>query len=165
MAKTLNAQQTALVQDEAKKQRKKQAKREAKLMLELGDARKDVQRAEQKFSKAQSNLEASRSRLREIEEELARIRNKHTEQPVPPVGTAPEEQSHEQLEDTRVPDQGESYEDNEAVEELHQSSLPPVEGRSDILSNNGSNTTISPDSEAETDQSGNPGSTAEGSPQ
>jgi len=163
MAKTLNAQQTAPAQDEAKKQRKKQAKREAKLMLELGDARKDVQRAEQKLSKAQSNLEASRSRLREIEEELAQIRDKHTEQPEPPVGTAPVEQSHEQLEEMRVPDPGESYEDKEAVEELHQSSLPPVEGRSAIL--NGSNTTTSPNSEAETDQPGNPGPTAEGSPQ
>ncbi|HWS84815.1 MAG TPA: hypothetical protein VN207_11225 [Ktedonobacteraceae bacterium] len=108
MAKTLNAQQTATDQDEAKKQRKKQAKREAKLMLELGDARKDVQRAEQKFSKAQSNLEASRSRLREIEEELAQIRDKHTEQLEPPVVTAPVEQSHEQLEETSVPDPGES---------------------------------------------------------
>ena len=125
MVKTLNAQQTAPAQDEAKKQRKKQAKREAKLMLELGDARKDVQRAEQKFSKAQSNLEASRSRLREIEEELAQIRDKHTEQSEPPVEAAPVEQSHQQLEETGVPDQGNSYEDNEAVEELHQSSFLP----------------------------------------
>lgn len=165
MVKTLNAQQTAPAQDEAKKQRKKQAKREAKLMLELGDARKDVQRAEQKFSKAQSNLEASRSRLREIEEELAQIRDKHTEQSEPPVEAAPVEQSHQQLEETGVPDQGNSYEDNEAVEELHQSSLPPAEGRSDILSNSGSNTTISSNSEGETDQHGNPGSIVEGSPQ
>ncbi|HEY4036694.1 MAG TPA: hypothetical protein VGL94_22285 [Ktedonobacteraceae bacterium] len=133
MAKTLNAQQTATAQDEAKKQRKKQAKREAKLMLELGEARKDLQRAEQKFSKAQSNLEASRSRLHEIEEQLAQIRNRHTEQPEPPVGTTPVEQSYEHPEEIRVPDQGESYTDREAVEELHQSSLPPVEGRSDIV--------------------------------
>jgi septal ring factor EnvC (AmiA/AmiB activator) len=102
MAKTLNTQQPVTTdQDEAKKQRKKQAKREAKLMLELADARKDVQRAEQKFSKAQSNLEASRSHLRHIEEELAQIRNNHTAQPEPPVVTAPVEQ-------TSIPDQGES---------------------------------------------------------
>jgi len=131
MAKTLNAQQTATAQDEAKKQRKKQAKREAKLMLELEEARKDLQRAEQKFSKAQSNLEASRSRLHEIEEQLAQIRNRHTEEP--PVGTTPVEQSYEHSEEIRVPDQGESYTDRETVEELHQSSLPPVEGRSDIV--------------------------------
>ncbi len=136
MAKTLTTQQTDTAQDEAKKQRKKQDKREAKLMLEIEEARRNVQRAEQKFSKAQSNLEVSQSRLRELEEGLAQIRNGHAEQPEPSVGTAPAGQSHEQLEETRVPDQGESSEDKEAVEELHQSPLPPVEGRSDILNNN-----------------------------
>ena len=133
MAKTPNTQQPVTAdQEEAKKQHKKQAKREAKLMLELEDARKDVQRAEQKFSKAQSNLEASRSHLHDIEEELAQIRGNQTAQPESPVVTAPAEQSKESpLEQTSIPDQGESYEDTEAVEALHQSSLPPVEGSSD----------------------------------
>ena len=107
MAKTLNTQQTVTAQDEAKKQRKKQAKREAKLMIELEDARKDVQRAEQKFSKAQSNLEASRSHLRELEEGLAQIRNGHTEQPEPSAVAAPVEQSYEQSEEIKTPDPGE----------------------------------------------------------
>ena len=106
MAKTLNTQQPVTTdQDEAKKQRKKQAKREAKLMLKLEDSKKDVQRAEQKFSKAQSNLEASRSHLRDVEEELAQIRDSHTVQPEPPAVTAPVEQSKEQ---TSVPNPGES---------------------------------------------------------
>jgi len=108
MAKTLNTQQTVTAQDEAKKERKKQAKREAKLMLKLEDARKDVQRAEQKFSKAQSNLEASRGRLRELEGDLAQTRNGHTEQPEPPVVTAPVEQPYGQPEDAGVPDKSES---------------------------------------------------------
>ncbi len=73
MAKTFNTSQTADAQDEDKQQRKKQAKREAKLMLGLEDAKKDVRRAEQKFAKAQSNLEASRARLHELEEQLAQI--------------------------------------------------------------------------------------------
>jgi outer membrane protein TolC len=107
MAKTLNAQQNATAQDEAKKQRKKQAKREAKLMLELGEAKTDLQRAEQKFSKAQGNLEAARSRLHEIEEQLVQIRDKDTEKPEPPVVTVPTEQSDEHPEETRTSDQGE----------------------------------------------------------
>jgi hypothetical protein len=44
----------------------------------------------------------------------------------------PGKQSYEHPEEIKVPDQGESYEDREVVEELHQSSLPPVEGRADI---------------------------------
>ncbi len=71
MAKTLNTSQTDDAQDEDKQLRKKQAKREAKLMLGLEDAKKDVRRAEQKFAKAQSNLEASRVRLHELEGQLA----------------------------------------------------------------------------------------------
>lgn len=73
MAKTLNTSQTDDAQDEDKQLRKKQAKREAKLMLGLEDAKKDVRRAEQKFAKAQSNLEASRVRLHELEGQLAQI--------------------------------------------------------------------------------------------
>jgi seryl-tRNA synthetase len=126
MAKTLNTQ------DEGKKQSKKQEKREAKMLIEVEEARKEVKKAEQKLAKAQSNLEASRIRLQELEEGLVQICKKHSEQPEPPVVTAPAEQSYEHPEEIKVPDQGESYEDREAVEELHQSSLPPVEGRSDI---------------------------------
>ncbi len=105
MAKTLNTQETATAQDEAKKQRKKQAKREARQMLKIEEARKDVQRAEQKFSKAQSNLEASQGRLRELEEGLAQVRNGHVEQPEPSVVADPVEQSQEQLEETKVSDE------------------------------------------------------------
>lgn len=135
MGKTLDTQQTNTAQDEARKQRKKQAKREAKLMLQIEEARKEVQKAEQKFSKAQANLEASRGRLRELEEGLVQIRKRHTEQPESPVEATPVERSYEHPEEISVPDQGESYTDREAVEELHQSSLPPVEGRSDIPAN------------------------------
>ncbi len=117
MEKTLNTKNEG---------KKKQEKRKEKLLLKIEDARKEVKKAEQKFAKAQSNLEASRDRLRELEEGLAQI------QPESPVTTAPGEQSYEHPEEIKVPDQGESYEDREVVEELHQSSLPPVEGRADI---------------------------------
>lgn len=164
MAKTLNIQQTNTNQGEDKKKRKKQAKLEAKMMLEMEEARKEVQKAEQKFSKAQSNLEASRNRLRELEEGLAKIRGKITKQPESSVAAAPVEQSYAHPEEIGVPDQGESYTDGEAIEELHQSSLPPVEGRSDILTDSGHNTPTTPTSEGETSQS-TPGLEAEGSPQ
>lgn len=121
MTKTLNTQQMNPAQDEDKKKRKKQAKLEAKMMLEIEESRKEVQKAEQKFAKAQSNLEVSRSRLHELEERLAQIQGKQTEQPEAPVVTDPIEQSGEHPEGITVPDQGESYEDREAIEELHQS--------------------------------------------
>ena len=122
MTKTLNTQ------DEGKKQKK----REAKMLLEVEEARKEVKKAEQKLAKAQSNLEASRIHLQKLEEGFAQICKKHPEQPESPVVTTPAKQPYEHPEEIKVPDQGESYEDGEAVEELHQSSPPPVEGRSDI---------------------------------
>lgn len=164
MAKTLNTQQMTSAQDEDKKKRKKQAKLEAKMMLEIEQSRKEVQKAEQKFAKAQSNLEVSRSRLHELEERLAQIQGKQTEQPEAPVIPDLIEQSSKHPEAIRVPDQGESYEDREAIEELHQSSLPPVEGRSDILTNHANSNVATPSSEGETSQSGS-GLEAEGSPQ
>ena len=147
MAKTFDTQQTDAAQDEAKQQRKKQAKREAKLMLQIEEARKEVKKAEQKFSKAQANLEASREHLHELEEGLAQIHNKHPEQPEAPVEATPVGQSYEHPEEIRVPDQGESYTDREAVEELHQSSLPPVEGRADIPANGTDSNAATPSSE------------------
>jgi septal ring factor EnvC (AmiA/AmiB activator) len=165
MAKPLDTLQTADAQDEAKRQRKKQAKREAKLMLELEDAKKDVRKAEQKFARAQSNLEASRVRLHELEEQLAQIRNKQIEQPESSAVADQQKQSYDHLKETeKLPDQGESYEDSEAVAELHRSSLPPVEGQSELLSSDSSTTAV-PNSEARTDQPESPNSTAEGSQQ
>jgi|SRR5689334_16465615 chromosome segregation ATPase len=117
MAKTLNNKNEG---------KKKQEKRKEKLLLKIEEARKEVKKAEQKFAKAQTNLEASRDRLRELEEGLAQIEAE------PSVMAVPGEQSYEHPEEIKVPDQGESYEDREVVEELHQSSLPPVEGRADI---------------------------------
>jgi chromosome segregation ATPase len=117
MAKTLNNKNEG---------KKKQEKRKEKLLLKIEEARKEVKKAEQKFAKAQTNLEASRDRLRELEEGLAQIEAE------PSVMAVPGKQSYEHPEEIKVPDQGESYEDREVVEELHQSSLPPVEGRADI---------------------------------
>ncbi len=160
MAKTLNKQAIATTQDEAKKQRKKQAKREAKLMLRLEDAKKDVQRAQQKFAKAQSNLEACRGRLHELEEELGKIRERPAQQPESPVAEQPHEQS-----ESSTPDKGDSYEDREVVEQLHQSSPLPVEGRTDISIENGSRASATPTPEEETGQPTTDAAAAENAPQ
>jgi hypothetical protein len=73
MAKTFTEEVTAPPQAETKKQRKKQAKREAKIMLKLEQARKNVQKAEQKVARAQSNLEASNAHVHELEGRLSQL--------------------------------------------------------------------------------------------
>ena len=78
MAKTLNtADVTTSSPNGTKKQRKKQAKREAKTMLKLEQARKDVEKAEQKVARAQEQLESNRTHLRNLEAELEKM---HTSQ-------------------------------------------------------------------------------------
>jgi len=71
MAKTLTEE--AVTSSQTRKQRKKQAKQEAKIMLRLGQAKKDVQKAEQKVARAQSNLEASTASLHELEGKLSQL--------------------------------------------------------------------------------------------
>ncbi len=68
-------------EDASKKQRKQQAKREAKLMLKVEQAKKDVQKAEQKLARAQTNLEDARKQQHNLEEKVARLR-------------APQQESH-----------------------------------------------------------------------
>ncbi len=74
MVKVISPEQAAS-NDGTNKQRKKQAKREAKTMLKLEQAKKDVQKAEQKAAKAQAQLEADRTHLRMLEEELQKLRS------------------------------------------------------------------------------------------
>src|SRR5438105_15058622 len=75
MAKTLNtANASTSSPNGTKKQRKKQAKREAKAMLKLEQARKDVQKAEQRLAKAQTQLEADRGHARTLEAQINEMR-------------------------------------------------------------------------------------------
>ena len=95
-----------------KKQRKKQARREAKLLLKLGQARDDMQKAEQKVAKAQARLEASRTHLHDLE---AKVQEVHA-----PQGEAQPEMSNANN------GQPENATTNQVT------SLPPAEGRTDI---------------------------------
>jgi len=74
MAKTQTAKPNATQQKTDRQGRKKQAKREAKLMLKIEQAKKDVQKAEQKVARAQTNLEESRTQLRDLEQKLNEAR-------------------------------------------------------------------------------------------
>lgn len=58
-----------------KKQRKEQAKQEAKLMLKLEQAKKDVQKAEQKLAKAQKGHEDALNLQYTFEEKLRKLRS------------------------------------------------------------------------------------------
>lgn len=87
--------------DGTNKQRKKQAKREAKTMLKLEQAKKDVQKAEQKVAKAQAQLEADRTRLRNLEEELTNIRT--PEQQAAPAPYTPTASLQETSSDVAAP--------------------------------------------------------------
>ncbi len=73
MAKKATANDTTSSPDQVK-ERKKQAKREARLMLKLEQAKKALEKAEQKVAKARSNLEARTERLHKIENRLAELR-------------------------------------------------------------------------------------------
>lgn len=97
------------------KEQKKQAKREAKLKLKMEFLQKNIQKAERKASKANADADTLRAQLHELNERLNHSHTPSNQQEVEPDTTA--------------------YEDKDAIEELHQASLPPAEGRNDINSN------------------------------
>ncbi|HLG77903.1 MAG TPA: hypothetical protein VKX46_15920 [Ktedonobacteraceae bacterium] len=75
MAKALATNNAASAQDDRKKQRKKLAKREAQLLLQLEQAQKGVQKAEQKLLKAQTRLEERKASAHAYEEQLIQMRS------------------------------------------------------------------------------------------
>jgi predicted ribosome quality control (RQC) complex YloA/Tae2 family protein len=93
------------------KEQKKQAKREAKLKARIEFLQKSIQKAERKASRANADADTLRAQLHELNEQL---NGSH----------APSNQQEVE------PDTIEYVE--EAIAELHQASLPPVEGRNDI---------------------------------
>jgi hypothetical protein len=124
MAKTMDKTDTTLSSTNGtKKQRKKQAKREAKAMLKLEQSRKDVHKAEQKVVRAQAQLEASTTRLRNLEAEAEKMHPSHSDSEADTTSTdqqAPTQTNTEDYANASTPD-------NQVT------SLPPVEGRTDVL--------------------------------
>lgn len=109
-------------QDEAKKARKQQAKQDAKLMLKVEDAKKDVQKAQQKVIKAQEKLNATQAHLHKLEE-------KADSQKV--VALLPE--GHTQDEQSNASNQSMNGTASTASTPVDQTtSQPPAEGRNDL---------------------------------
>jgi len=76
MAKTIHQNPTSTDQtDGTTKQRKKQARREAKAMLAVEQARASVEKAQGKLAKVQQRLEARLARLHTLENKLSELRS------------------------------------------------------------------------------------------
>ena len=116
------------------KEQKKQAKLEAKLKHKIELVQKDIQNAERKATKANADVDALRSQLRELNEQLDHNHASSNQQEVEPNASEVEQT----VANTGPALGDEAHADKEAIEEAHQASLPPVEGRDDI------NTTPSP---------------------
>ena len=74
MAKASSSDKNKAKKDDEQKSRKKQAKKEAKLMAQVDQAKKDVRKAEQKATKAQTTLQEQQTHLQKLEEELTQFR-------------------------------------------------------------------------------------------
>lgn len=74
MTQTVPEGMIALSPQQLQKQRKKQIKRQTKLMLKVEQAKRDVQKAQMKITKAQLNHELATTRLHAYEEELKQMR-------------------------------------------------------------------------------------------
>ena len=145
MAKTAsNKNKPSATADEALQRQKKQARREAKLMLEIEEAKKDLQKAEKKFAKAQAGREARSTNLRTLEASLAELRAPDLESHVdtPPQSARVEHpQGQSELESDVVSSNGEQLASPEQEHQVETSpptdqaiSLPQVEGDIGIAS-------------------------------
>jgi hypothetical protein len=126
MAKTT----TRVTSTDQQKQNKKQAQLEAKLMLRIEQAKKDLRKAEKKAAKAQAQLEETRGYLSSLEEKHAQMQAP-VEAQTTPNGVIAKEMvvTLEPLEITGADSEARPDDD---IEEMHHTSLPPVEGRPDI---------------------------------
>lgn len=136
MTKTVTSDKKNLTQNEDLKTRKKLAKQEAKLMLRMEQAKKDVQKAEQKSQKAQDVLDIQKKHLQDIEGELSLLQ-KPEEKTAKSVKPGKKNKSKKAKQLTEAAhgqnlDPGELYDQEEALIALHESSLEPAEGRTDI---------------------------------
>ena len=131
MAKTLIKEEISSSSNGNKKQRKKQARQEAKTMLKLEQAKKDEQKAEKRFAKAQAELEVRRTNTRNIEAKLAEGRNSQHKSEVDVSATGSDGQGEQP--GTEESSQGDTDNSAHISTPTNQvTSLPPAEGRTDI---------------------------------
>ena len=110
------------------KEQKKQAKQEAKLKVKIELMPKSLQKAERKATKASADVDTLRAQLYELNEQLAHNGASSDHQEGEHEATEVEQVSI----NTEPASGDEPHEDEEAIEELHLASPPPVEGRSDL---------------------------------
>ena len=79
MAQTFTEDIASLSPQQIQKQRRKQIKRQTKMMLQVEQAKRDVQKAEMKIAKARLDHEIATTRLRTYEEELNKMRSGDSE--------------------------------------------------------------------------------------
>jgi hypothetical protein len=162
MAKTMNRNSTSTEQaNGTQKERKKQAKREARALLAVERAKASVEKAQRKLAKAQERLESRNTHLHTLENNLSELRSSSHESddhaPQHGLNGQSEQTSTEQnpaamneQEISTVPAESQQYvkseEDetgsdtaastssvNTPVPTDQEVSLPPTEGREDIL--------------------------------
>ncbi|HLZ63289.1 MAG TPA: hypothetical protein VKR06_40670 [Ktedonosporobacter sp.] len=127
MSHTLTDKGNQPSQDDTKKKRNKQAKREAKMMLKVEQIRQDVQKAEKKVAKAQSQLEDYQAQLQDLETKLVQMRAQ-TSQSVTAAAS-------DQLEDSGTQEVQAEQEASTPTDQV--ATLPPAEGRADLLEEQG----------------------------
>jgi hypothetical protein len=129
MVKTADATKSAPSQ---KKQAKKQAKREAKLQAKIKQARQDVQKTEKKVGKVQSKLANAQAHVHDLEEQLSQLQSSRQSLNGTLTASSNDQQAELPPLDTLVTEAAAPAAQEEAIEELHQESLPPAEGRADV---------------------------------
>ncbi|GHO94431.1 hypothetical protein KSF_044790 [Reticulibacter mediterranei] len=115
-----------------KKQTKKQAKRETKLQAKIKQARQDVQKAEKKVNRVQSKLADAQAHVFNLEEQLSQLQSSRQSLNGIPAASSNDQQAELPPLDMLVTEAEAPAAQEEAIEELHQESLPPVEGRADV---------------------------------
>jgi hypothetical protein len=121
------------------KKRKKQAKKEAQLMLQIAQAKKDVEKSHQKIAKDENVLQQCTTRLNELENQLAQLQNSGKVSPrsaaelaTVETGQAASGEPEKAIINIESDASGESYKDNEAIITQHREEQEPAEGRTDI---------------------------------
>jgi len=130
MVKT--ASDAAKTASSQKKQLKKQAKREAKLQAKLEQARQGVQKTEKKIAKVQSKLADAQTHVHDLEEQLSQLQSARQSLNGTPAVSDTDQQNDLQPLDAQVAEAEAPTAQEEAIEELHEESLPPAEGRADV---------------------------------
>jgi chromosome segregation ATPase len=119
-----------------KKQIKKQAKQEAKLQARIKQARQDAQKTEKKVARVQSKLADAQAHIHFLEERLSQLQSSRQFLNGTPAVSGNNQQAELPALDALVTEAEAPATQEEAIEELHQESLPPAEGRADVPAEN-----------------------------